>query len=72
MLFKALQGIAPKYIVDLLIPYQKTRNMRSSSQMILHVPKTRLKSEGDQILDYGTLFQCILNLPHLRMLLRLD
>jgi len=29
------------------MPYQNTRIMRSSSQMILHVPKTRLKSKGN-------------------------
>jgi len=48
MFFKALHGIGLKYIVDILIPYQNTRNMRTSSQMILHVPKTRFKSKGDR------------------------
>ncbi len=48
MVFKALHGIFPKYIADLLIPYKNTRISRSSNQMILHVPKTRLKSKGDR------------------------
>ncbi len=39
MVFKALHGISPKYIAELLIPYQNSRNLRSSNQMILHVPK---------------------------------
>ncbi len=68
MVFKA-----PKYIADLIISYQNTRNLRSWNQMILHVPKTRLKSKGDMAFSvYGALFQCILNLPHLWMLLSLD
>ncbi|XDV47523.1 hypothetical protein PO909_017128, partial [Leuciscus waleckii] len=45
MVFEVFHGIGPKYIVDLLIPYQNTRNMRYSSQIILHVPK---KSKGDR------------------------
>ncbi len=45
MVFKALHGFSPKYIAELLIPYQNSRNLRSSNQMILHVPKTRLKSK---------------------------
>ncbi len=48
MVFKALHGFSPKYIAELLIPYQNSRNLRSSNQMILHVPKTRLKSKGDR------------------------
>ncbi len=46
MVFKALHGISTKYIADLLIHYQNTSNLRSLNQMILHVPKTRLKSKG--------------------------
>ncbi len=42
MVFKALHGFSPKYIAELLIPYQNSRNLRSWNQMILHVPKTRL------------------------------
>ncbi len=48
MVFKALHGFSPKYIAELLIPYQNSRNLRSSNQMILHVPKTRLISKGDR------------------------
>ncbi len=61
MAFKALHGISPKYIADLLIPYQNAINLRSANQMILHVPKTRLKSKGDRAFSvaapvYITLF----------------
>ncbi len=48
MVFKALHGFSPKYIAELLISYQNSRNVRSWNQMILHVPKTRLKSKGDR------------------------
>jgi len=46
MLFKVLHGIGPKYIVDLLIPYQNIRNMRFRFRLVrcLHVPW--LKSNG--------------------------
>ncbi len=46
MVFKALHDISIKYIADLLIPHQNSRNLRSSNQMILHVSKTILKSKG--------------------------
>ncbi len=48
MVFKALHDISIKYIADLLIPHQNSRNLRSSNQMILHVSKTILKSKGDR------------------------
>ncbi len=48
MVYKALHGFYTKCIAELLIPYQNSRNLRSSNQMILHVPKTRLKSKGDR------------------------
>ncbi len=42
MIFKALHGISPKYIADLLIPYKNTRT------------KTRLKSKGDRAFSVAT------------------
>ncbi len=36
--YKALAGLAPKYISDLLIPYSPQRALRSSNQLLLTVP----------------------------------
>ena len=35
---KALNGLAPAYIKDLLKPYIPTRTLRSSTQNLLEVP----------------------------------
>ena len=45
--YKALNGIAPKYIADLLQPYTPTRQLRSSSKNLLVTPKSNLKFYGD-------------------------
>jgi len=36
--FKALQGTAPQYLEELVIPYQPTRSLRSESGAFLAVP----------------------------------
>ncbi len=46
--FKALHGIAPQYLADLLTPYTPTCNLQSSQHGLLVVPKTRLRSRGDR------------------------
>ncbi len=46
--FKALHGLAPIYISDLLHFYSPVRTLRSSSQKLLIVPKFRLKSKGNR------------------------
>ena len=40
--------MAPKYIVDLLQRYTPTRQLRSSSNNLLVIPKSNLKSYGDR------------------------
>ncbi|XP_041946919.1 uncharacterized protein LOC121708371 [Alosa sapidissima] len=45
--FKALNGMAPQSIFDLLSPYCHSRPLRSSSQL-LSVPKATLKTKGDR------------------------
>ena len=45
---KALNGMAPKYIADLLQPYTPTRQLRSSSKNLLVTPKSNLKFYGDR------------------------
>jgi len=46
--FKAVNGLAPTYIADLIQIYAPARSLRSESQFQLAVPKTRLKTRGDR------------------------
>uniref|UniRef100_A0A3B3HB31 Reverse transcriptase domain-containing protein n=1 Tax=Oryzias latipes TaxID=8090 RepID=A0A3B3HB31_ORYLA len=46
--FKALCGLAPKYIADLLTPYVPGRNLRSLAKGLLTIPQSRLKTRGDR------------------------
>ncbi len=48
LLFKALSGCAPSYISELLVPYCPARALRSSSHLLLTVPRCRYKSKGDR------------------------
>ena len=45
---KALNGLAPVYLSDLLNDYTSVRDLRSSSQNLLLVPTSNLKSYGDR------------------------
>lgn len=45
--YKALHGLAPHYLSELLTPYSPARDLRSSEAGLLIVPLTRLKSMGD-------------------------
>ena len=51
--FKALHGIGPSYLSELLVPYLSSRSLRSSSQKLLVVPKTNCKSFGDRSFSYA-------------------
>ncbi|XP_042352033.1 uncharacterized protein LOC121950173, partial [Plectropomus leopardus] len=46
--FKSLNGLAPPYLSELLHPYTPSRSLRSADQLLLRVPKTRLKLRGDR------------------------
>ena len=46
--FKSLNGLGPKYLAELLLPYVPNRCLRSSDQKLLIEPKSRLKSYGDR------------------------
>ena len=46
--FKARLGLAPSYVTEMLTPYEPVRSLRSSGGGLLAVPKSRLKSKGDQ------------------------
>ena len=46
--YKALNGMAPRCIADLLQPYTPTRQLRSSSKKLLVTPKLNLKFHWDR------------------------
>lgn len=46
--FKALNGLAPQYIEDLIQIYTTVRELRSEGQLQLVVPRARLKTRGDR------------------------
>ena len=46
--YRALHGQATQYISDLLHPYTASRDLRSSTQGFLSVPRTHFKIRGDQ------------------------
>ena len=46
--FKALNGLAPAYLKELLDWYAAPRSLRSNSQFKLVQPRTRLKTYGDR------------------------
>jgi hypothetical protein len=50
--YKALHGLAPDYISDLLEPYQPTRTLRSASKGYLQEKQARLKRAGDRAFSF--------------------
>ena len=46
--FKALNGLAPSYLRDLVKFYVPERDLKSSSQKLLAVPFSNMKSYGDR------------------------
>uniref|UniRef100_A0A4W5LB64 Reverse transcriptase domain-containing protein n=1 Tax=Hucho hucho TaxID=62062 RepID=A0A4W5LB64_9TELE len=44
--FKALNGLAPQYLSDLLYPYRPARSLRSAELGLLTVPRFRLSTVG--------------------------
>ncbi len=46
--YKALHGLAPQNLAELLIPFTPSRKLRSQSGLLV-VPKTRLCSRGDRV-----------------------
>ena len=51
--YKALNGMAPEYLSNLLTLYRPSRNLRSSSSLNLIVPKTRTATYGDRAFSYA-------------------
>lgn len=48
--YKALHDMAPNYIKDMLQPYRPTRSLRSSSKLMLEVPRSRTVTYGQRSL----------------------
>ena len=46
--FKALNGLAPPYLAELLRPYTPARSLRSEGLVLLEVPRTKRKLRGDR------------------------
>uniref|UniRef100_A0A3P9C069 Reverse transcriptase domain-containing protein n=1 Tax=Maylandia zebra TaxID=106582 RepID=A0A3P9C069_9CICH len=46
--YRALNGQAPDYLSKILIKYTAARHLRSQTQSLLVVPRTRLKTKGDR------------------------
>lgn len=48
LVFKALNGLAPSYLSDILTPYEPVRSLRSQEKYLLQIPKSKLASGGDR------------------------
>ena len=48
LVYKALNGLAPKYIKELLVPYKPRRHLRSEAKGLPDEPRSRLKF-GDRV-----------------------
>jgi len=62
--FKALHGMAPKYIQDMVKIVKRDRTLRSNNLLLLQVPKSNTASYGDRCFAYAA--------PHLWNQLPLD
>ena len=51
--YRALNRLAPGYIGDLIVPYVSARTFRSSSNNLLVVPPSKLRSFGDRRFVYA-------------------
>ncbi len=70
--FKALHGLAPHYLAELLHPYTPSRRLRSSQSNLLVVPQTCLRSMGDKAFSFYApvlWILCLLNLGEFRIMM---
>lgn len=51
--YKVLNGFAPSYLCDLIVPYKNQRNLRSNKQHLLKVPNSRTTTFGDRAFSVG-------------------
>ena len=54
LIFKALHGLAPSYITEMLQPYKPSGSLRSSSKRLLTVPSAKLKKYGCRSFSFAT------------------
>ena len=50
--FRHFDGSLPPYLSSALTTYQPSRSLRSSSELLLKVPRTKLKSAGEKSFGY--------------------
>ncbi len=46
--FKAVHGLSPDHVTDLISVCQSSRYLRSNDRLLLMVPRSRLKCSGDR------------------------
>nr|XP_054752548.1 uncharacterized protein LOC129258279 [Lytechinus pictus] len=51
--FNAVHGFAPQYISELVSPYTPSRTLRSSTQLLIQVPRLRTKTHGERSFSYS-------------------
>ena len=49
LVYKALNGMSPSYIKELVVPYTPARRLRSCDKGLLKIPKSRTSSFGDRM-----------------------
>ena len=52
LIFKCMHELAPIYLMDLIVPYQPVRNLRSSTKNLLTVKKAHYKSVGERSFSF--------------------
>ena len=52
LVFRCLNGLGPSYLSDLLLSYQPSRTLRSSSTGLLTIPHVRSKTHGEAAFSY--------------------
>ena len=59
--FKALNGLAPQYLSELVQPYVPVRQLRSSNLALLEVPNSNMVTKGDRAFAVRapTLWNCL-------------
>ena len=50
--YKALNALAPQYILGMLMQYTPARTLRSSNKQFLQVPKFKPKTYGSRLFSY--------------------
>ena len=77
LVYKALNGTAPNYIKELLLPYEPTRSLTSSASgllVVLHVSSLKQEKLHSAIMLHtdGLTFQVILEMPQHLVPLKVD